>query len=137
MLGPRTLLASSMMIQPESITKAFALAAFFLGLSFADTSHADSLRCGNQLALEGNTRLEVRAKCGEPADIVHSTLARRTTFVSYRNIAYAEEEAIIVPVEVWMYNFGPHRFMYRLRFVGGILEGLEPMGYGFEAANPK
>jgi hypothetical protein len=111
--------------------------AFLAALSFTSASHADSIRCGNQLALQGNTRLEVRAKCGEPDDIVHSTLARQVTVVSHRRIAYAEEETIIVAVEDWTYNFGPHRFMYRLRFINGILDGLEPMGYGFEAANPK
>jgi hypothetical protein len=110
---------------------------FFTALGLTGISHADSLRCGNQLALQGNTRLEVRAKCGAPDDIIHSTLARQVTLVSQRRIAYAEEETIIVPVEDWTYNFGPHRFMYRLRFINGILEGLEPMGYGFEAANPK
>jgi hypothetical protein len=106
-------------------------------LCFTGTGHADSLRCGNQLALLGNTRLEVRAKCGEPDDVVHSTLERRTTIAYYKHIAYAEEQAIIVPVEVWTYNFGPHRLMYRLRFINGVLEGMEPMGYGFEAAGPK
>jgi hypothetical protein len=100
-------------------------------------SHADSLRCGNQLTLLGNSRLEVRAKCGEPDDIIHSTLERRTTVANYNHTAYAEEQAIIVPVEVWTYNFGPHRFMYRLRFINGVLDGLEPMGYGFEASNVK
>jgi hypothetical protein len=110
---------------------------FLTALMLTGISHADSLRCGNQLALQGSTRLEVRAKCGEPDDIVHSTLARQITLVSHRRIAYAEEETILVPVEDWTYNFGPHRFMYRLRFINGILDGLEPMGYGFEAANPK
>jgi hypothetical protein len=111
-----------------SVCVALLVAAFFCG-----SAHADSLRCDNKLALKGDSRMEVRAKCGEPGDVVHSTLALRTTAARYNRMFIAEEAAIIVPVEIWTYNFGPNRFMYRLRFVNGVLEGLESMGYGFNA----
>jgi Protein of unknown function (DUF2845) len=113
--------------------------------SFADCAHAESLRCGNQLVQSGDTRMEVRKKCGEPGDVVHSTLMRRAFMgdhsidhsidhsVDHGRVTYREEDTIVVPVEVWTYNFGAHRFMSRLRFVGGIVEAVETLGYGYDA----
>ena len=124
------------MLHIPFISRASICCSFLLFIAaFAGSAQADSLRCDNRLALQGDSRMEVRAKCGEPGDIVHSTLAIRTTTATgrYRQVFYSEEEAIIVPVEIWTYNFGPHRFMYRLHFVNGVLDGLEPMGYGFNA----
>jgi Protein of unknown function (DUF2845) len=95
-------------------------------------AHAESLRCGNRLVLLGDSRMEVRKKCGEPGDVVHSTLIRRASNGNRNRAADREEEAIVVPVEVWTYNFGAHRFMTRLRFVGGIVEGVQTMGYGYD-----
>jgi hypothetical protein len=125
--------AEHSVLRNPTISRASACAALLVAAFFFGIAHADSLRCDGKLALQGDSRMEVRAKCGEPGDVVHSTLALRTTAARYDRVYYAEEAAIIVPVEIWTYNFGPHRFMYRLRFVNGVLEGLETMGYGFNA----
>jgi hypothetical protein len=95
---------------------------------------ASSLRCDNKLALPGDTRFEVRTKCGNPSDVVHSTLVRRSSIVVVQHAIHANEELISIPVEIWTYNFGPHRFMQRLRFVNGILESVETLGYGVDEA---
>ena len=36
-----------------------------------------------------------------------------------------------VPVEVWTYNFGPYKLMRRVRFVDGLVEEIETLGYGY------
>jgi hypothetical protein len=36
-----------------------------------------------------------------------------------------------IPVEVWTYNFGPDRFMQRIRFENGVIVRIESLGYGF------
>jgi hypothetical protein len=100
--------------------------------SFASVTHAESFRCGSKLALPGDTRLEVRAKCGEPSDVIQSTLVRRSGRSGHHGVSYFEEEAVAIPVEMWTYNLGSHRLIYRLCFVNGILDGVETLGYGFD-----
>jgi uncharacterized protein YvpB len=36
-----------------------------------------------------------------------------------------------VRVEIWTYNFGPHKLMRRLRFDDGELVEIETLGYGY------
>jgi uncharacterized protein YvpB len=36
-----------------------------------------------------------------------------------------------IPVEVWTYNFGPHRLMQRVRFENDVVVRIESLGYGF------
>jgi hypothetical protein len=118
-----------------SISRAFTCLALLAACTFAGHAHAESLRCGNKLVLVGQTRLEVRIKCGEPSDVVQSTLVRSATFDSrlgYRGVIHSTEETIVIPVETWIYNLGPHRLMCRLRFVSGVLEAVETLGYGFD-----
>jgi predicted acyltransferase (DUF342 family) len=105
-----------------------------IACSFTGAVHAESLRCDNNLVTTGQTRREVRAKCGEPSDIIHSTLVRSSEIgrrVGYRGAFESVEETLIIPVEVWNYNLGPHRLMCRLRFVNGVLEQVETLEYGF------
>jgi hypothetical protein len=37
---------------------------------------------------------------------------------------------IEVPVEIWTFNFGPYKLMRRVRFVDGLVEDIETLGYG-------
>jgi hypothetical protein len=129
-----------------AIAKLLPSCALLLALGAASVTHAESFRCGTKLALPGDTRMEVRAKCGEPSDVATSTLIRRsgisgrsglngitgqTHLPGQHGLIYSEEEIVVIPVEVWTYNLGPHRLMHRLRFVNGILETVETMSYGF------
>ena len=34
-------------------------------------------------------------------------------------------------METWTYNFGPNKLMRRVRFVDGIVEEVETLGYGY------
>ncbi len=57
--------------------------ALLLGLAVAaatvtGTAHADGMRCGSRLIRDGNARAEVRAFCGEPADVQTRTILRRS-----------------------------------------------------------
>jgi hypothetical protein len=97
---------------------------------------ADALRCGTRLVSEGDTRVQVEARCGVPADII-----RRTRFAApviwrhgrpYR-VGYGEIEIV---VEEWTYNLGPHRFMRRVRFEDGVVVAVDTLGYGYRASDP-
>ena len=109
------------------------LRAGAVGFAFAlapSLVHADAMRCGNKLVVEGDSRIDVRAKCGEPADIQTRTILRRPSFVRHGRRFYYGDDFIEVPVELWTYNFGPNQFMRRLRIVNGEVEEIEVLGYG-------
>jgi hypothetical protein len=46
------------------------------------------------------------------------------------SVVYIGEQAVEAVVETWTYNFGPNKLMQRLRFVDGVLEDIESLGYG-------
>lgn len=77
---------------------------------------AQAMRCGNQLALEGMSRYEIRKRCGEPADI------SRHYRTIYRQSAHNEAVAIEVEIEEWIYDLGSNEFDRRLTFVNGRLQ---------------
>jgi hypothetical protein len=90
-----------------------------LGL-LASPGDALALRCGGSLVSVGDVRLEVAAKCGEPSE--------KTLYYEERKIGRSTR---IVPVEVWIYNFGPQRFVYFLTFEKGKLVETRTGGYGY------
>jgi Protein of unknown function (DUF2845) len=96
----------------------------------AITAQADALRCGNKLIREGDTRALVRSFCGEPADVQTRYVLRRPIFSSSSGFAYSDS-AVEVPVETWTFNFGPYKLMRRIRFVDGLVEDIETLGYGY------
>jgi hypothetical protein len=106
-------------------------AVVLLGLLAASPAFA-SLRCGTKLVTEGDTLSEVAAKCGEPADVVKmSSVFRRPVIWVYGRPQYIGEDYMEVPVEAWIYNFGPRKLMRRLQFENGIVTKIETLGYGY------
>lgn len=109
-----------------------SLALTLATLLLAAHAQADSMRCGSQLVGYGDSRSEVRAKCGEPADVERRTILRRPhvdlhgRFLTYNDNSYVE-----VSVEVWTYNFGPNKLMRRVQFVDGRIDEIETLGYGY------
>lgn len=106
--------------------------ALVLGLALFVASPAFAFRCGTRLVAEGDSRAEVVAKCGEPADIAtQRSVFRRPVVWTYGRPYYIGENYIEVDVENWTYNLGPHKLMRRLRFEGGVLADIETLGYGY------
>lgn len=77
-------------------------------------SASGSLRCGSYLVSVGDPADMVKARCGPP---------------SYR---YDTASGVI-----WIYNFGPSRFLERLRFLNGRLADISSHGYGFSGSSDK
>ena len=92
---------------------------------------ADAMRCGSRLVSEGETRSEVVAKCGEPADVQTRTILRRPHYDFHGRIVYYGDGLVEVPVEVWTYNFGPYKLMRRVRFVDGLVDEIETLSHGY------
>jgi len=102
-----------------------------LGLLAASPAFA-TMRCGSKIITEGVTRSEVAAKCGEPDEVVtQRSVFRRPVVWTNGRPFYVGEDYIEVPVESWVYNFGPNKLMRRIRFEGGIVTEIETLGYGY------
>lgn len=102
-----------------------------LGVLLTSPAEADAMRCGSRLIGDGATRTTVRELCGEPSDVVTRTILRRPFFDLHGRIVYFGDGLIEVPVEIWTYNFGPYKLMRRVRFVDGVVEEIETLGYGY------
>jgi hypothetical protein len=106
-------------------------ATLVLGLLASSPAFA-ALRCGNKIVTEGDTSAEVAAKCGEPTDVIQMrSIYRRPVIWIYGRPQYIGEDFIEVPVEAWVYNFGPNKLMRRLRFENGLVTEIETLGYGY------
>ncbi|HSC08347.1 MAG TPA: DUF2845 domain-containing protein [Steroidobacteraceae bacterium] len=110
------------------MTARFALATLLLLTAFP----AAAFHCGVKLVHEGDSRYDVRAKCGEPADIETRAILRQPIVWHHgRPVLAAPGSLVEVTVELWTYNFGPHKLMRRLRFEDGELVEIETLGYGY------
>jgi hypothetical protein len=103
---------------------------------------AYALRCGTGVVSTGAHKFEVLQKCGEP-DFAEERVIHETRYVAadgryYTGLDYPHHEIlpgyrlITIPIliEHWTYNFGPHRLVYRLRFVDGGLRDISTHGSG-------
>lgn len=90
-----------------------------------------AFRCGNKLVLEGDTRTEVRHKCGDPIEVTRKAILRTPVFWFRGRPIEVSSDLVEVPVEIWLYNLGPNKLMQRLRFEDGELVEIESLGYGF------
>ncbi len=120
-------------------TKSTAIrAAFATGIALMLLAEsAMAFRCGSKLVVEGMHEVEVIRACGEPVSTQHVGFVmkafdydgRRGFFGAdrryYPNLSYD------VPVTEMVFNFGPRKFMRKLRFEGGELVKIETLGYGY------
>jgi hypothetical protein len=105
--------------------------AALLLLFFMASTPAFAFHCGGKLVHEGDTRGQVRSKCGEPSEIeVRSILRRPVAWVGGSPV-FVGSDFVEIPVEFWTYNFGPNKLMRRLRFEGGTLVEIETLTHGY------
>jgi Protein of unknown function (DUF2845) len=97
----------------------------------AGSVQADALQCGTALVATGDTRDQVAAKCGNPTDVERSSVFVQSTAWVNGVAVSAGNTLIEVPVEVWLYNFGPTQLMRRVRFESGRVVMIEILGYGY------
>ena len=103
-----------------------------LGLLAASSSYANTMRCGTKIIDEGTTRSEVAAKCGEPDEVITArSVFRRPVMWTNGRPYFVGENYIEIPVESWIYNFGPNKLMRKVVFEGGYLVAIETLGYGY------
>jgi hypothetical protein len=97
----------------------------------AGPAAAETMRCGDYLIGEGDPLPRVLRLCGEPVDIQRSVELREPTYWIAGRLIRAAGGWREVPIETWIYNFGPNSFMRRLRFEDGAVVSIETLGYGY------
>lgn len=101
-------------------------------LVFPGPAAADSMRCGTKLMTDGDPVDKVAALCGPPASIERREILRPYYFYNRSIPIHSSYE---VSVELWTYNFGPNKLMYRLRFEDGLLVDVDTLSHGYHSAN--
>ena len=100
-------------------------------LLVAAQAQAEAMRCGNKLVYEGDVAPLVEDRCGKPVHISRSTILRIPTVWIHGRPYQLSTEEVAIPVETWVYNFGPRKFMRKLRFEDGVLVDIEVLEYGY------
>jgi hypothetical protein len=111
---------------------ALAVAQVLATVALAD----DNLRCGSRLISRGDGKDKVRSLCGEPSDVAFAGTIGRRGYPYYTNndsydYSYFGPAWLEMPVEIWTYNFGSHKLLRKLRFVGDELVEINTAGYGY------
>ena len=81
--------------------------------------------CGDRIVAPGDTKTGVIEKCGEPA--------RKERRREERIEAVTSDGMFLTSLttEEWVYNFGPDRFLYYLKFRDEILVEIKTGEYGY------
>ncbi|XVJ70744.1 MAG: DUF2845 domain-containing protein [Rhizobacter sp.] len=99
-----------------------ALSALCTCLPFT-AARGESLRCNGQIASEGDSRLSLLYKCGEPLlkDSYCATVYVPRT-VRPTHEAVLVQPGVCVPIEEWLYDRGPGNLMATVRFRSGVVQ---------------
>jgi len=97
------------------------LLALAAALTLATAAHADNFRCPNgSIVSTGDSMSAVYLECDPPS------------FKTVRTESEAGHKGatILINVEEWTYNEGPHRLVHTLVFRNGVLVEVQTLGYG-------
>lgn len=114
-------------------------------IAMTASTPALAFRCHSHLVKDGDPQVRVLQLCGEPASSKRHVVYRSgitAPFVNWEarpgnrpgigdELLLAERSLIEVVVEEWIYNFGPHRLMQRVRFENGIVTDTDYLDYGY------
>ncbi len=103
-----------------------------LGYGYADggprPARIPRTRCDPGFVHEGDARLDVLARCGEPA-VVDAWDETRDAFATGAGLARAE--TVSIRVEVWTYDLGPNQLVRFVRMENGRVTAISTGTYGY------
>lgn len=94
-------------------------------LGWCGSAHAESLRCGNGTADEGDSRIAVAYKCGLP--LLADNYCAPVYYAQTLNPVPEPFASVMVPclpVEEWLYDRGPGNLMATVRFRSGRVQSI-------------
>jgi hypothetical protein len=83
------------------------------------------LRCNGQIASEGDSRLSLIYKCGEPLlkdSYCAAVYAPRTGRFAHEPIGI--QSGVCLLIEEWLYDRGPGNLMATVRFREGVVQSI-------------
>ena len=124
--SPNTYVHASRPTQKESCLSVLGRVCFIAVVALQGLpANAEVLRCNGRFAEEGDSRLSVLHKCGQPL-LADSYCAP----VYYSGTPYVVPQpfaSIYVPcqqTEEWLYDRGPGNFMATVRFRSGVVQSI-------------
>jgi hypothetical protein len=130
------------MVQPAAVAKEASmtrttpllprlLAGLALGaLPVAGMALGDSINCDHGIVSAGDSKLDLLAKCGEPA-LMEARFEERSHFQVSQDGRRGSSRSVTVRVERWTYNFGPQRFQQFVTLETGRVTAVERGTYGY------
>src|ERR1700690_2411464 len=91
---------------------------------------AESIRCGSQLILKGNTSADLLEYCGKPTQVTRNGTVNGLVGNTYTAGGILNQATGDFAVETWTYDFGPNQLMERVRIENGIVVQIDSLGYG-------
>lgn len=91
----------------------------------AAAAQAESLRCNGRSATEGDSRISVLFKCGEP--ILRDTYCAPVYYRGTLRPVPAPFAYLFAPcheIEEWLYDRGPGNLMATVRFHAGVVQSI-------------
>jgi hypothetical protein len=91
-----------------------------------------ALRCGRSLVVEGDYKVQVLRRCGEP-EYKESRVEYRAVRLRGSGIQYPgldTSQVVPVTIEEWTYDFGPNRFVEVITFEAGRVINIRALDYG-------
>ena len=88
-------------------------------------ANAESLRCNGHFAEEGDSRLSVLYKCGQP--LLADNYCAHVYYSGTLQLVPEPLASIYVPcqqTEDWLYDRGPGNFMATVRFRSGVVQSI-------------
>lgn len=113
----------------RTLNAGIRLVGILSGLLIASGASADSVRCGSKVITEGDTIDKVREYCGEPTETQRTWMTRQPRF-EYGGQEIPFEGSEDVPVDLWIYDFGPNKLVRRIRFIAGKVDSIETREHG-------
>jgi hypothetical protein len=89
------------------------------------SAQAESLRCNGRIAAEGDSRISVLHKCGEPT--LRDSFCEPVYLTGAREPLAPAFAALVVPcqpVDEWLYERGPGQLVAVVRFRGGVVQSI-------------
>jgi len=90
----------------------------------------DSINCDRGIVSTGDSKLDLLAKCGEPA-LMEARLEERSHYRLSPDGRSGAGRSVTVTVERWTYNFGPQRFQQYVTLETGRVVAVERGTYGY------